>query len=209
MTREPSKEFMSTNRQRVGVTDSKKEKAERVSDVRSVQKEIVETTARSTERERGWRGEKREHATVKCISGNMHPVRWNWTRWENIVLGQSQSESLGWLLLTRAEHSWGRKRVQTWVSAILPLNFVKTHSVLPSWYERCSSKQQCYWVFNVLPERLSTSVTFCRVKAPHTAPRLKPSASCLYPTTPLPLVWPVRQKSCIETYRFDVLPTPQ
>lgn len=44
---------MSTNRQRVGVTDSKKEKAERVSDVRSVQKEIVETTARSTERERG------------------------------------------------------------------------------------------------------------------------------------------------------------
>lgn len=59
MTREPSKEFMSTNRQRVGVTDSKKEKAERLSDVRSVQKEIVETTARSTERERMKRGEER------------------------------------------------------------------------------------------------------------------------------------------------------
>ncbi len=75
MTREPSKEFMSTNRQRVGVTDSKKRK-QRVSDGRSVQKEIVATTAGSTERERM----KREHATVKCISGNMHPVRWNWTR---------------------------------------------------------------------------------------------------------------------------------
>lgn len=49
MTREPSKEFMSTNRQRVGVTDSKKRK-QRVSDGRSVQKEIVGTTARWTER---------------------------------------------------------------------------------------------------------------------------------------------------------------
>ena len=34
----------------------------------------------------------------------------------------------------------------------------------------------------------------------HTPPRLK--ASCLYPTTRLPLVRPVRQKSCIETYRL-------
>lgn len=51
MTREPSKEFMSTNRQRVGVTDSKKEKAERVSDGKSVQKEIVATTEIDGERE--------------------------------------------------------------------------------------------------------------------------------------------------------------
>ena len=36
------------------------------------------------------------------------------------------------------------------------------------------------------------------VLAPHTLPRLKPTANCLYPTTLLPLVWPVLQKSCIE-----------
>ena len=35
-------------------------------------------------------------------------------------------------------------------------------------------------------------------KGLHTPPRLKPTASCLYPTTLLPLVWPVQQKSCIE-----------
>ena len=29
-------------------------------------------------------------------------------------------------------------------------------------------------------------------------PRLKLTANCLYPTTQLPLVWPVWQKSCIE-----------
>lgn len=42
-----------------------------------MQREVVETTARWTE---GMRREKREHATVKCISGNMQPLRWNWTR---------------------------------------------------------------------------------------------------------------------------------
>lgn len=37
------------------------------------------TTARSTEGD-DEDGEKGEHATVKCISGNMHPLRWNRTR---------------------------------------------------------------------------------------------------------------------------------
>ena len=42
-------------------------------------------------------------------------------------------------------------------------------------------------------------VTVFRVtKGPHTPPRLKPTANCLYPTTLLPLVWPVQQKSSIE-----------
>lgn len=29
----------------------------------------------------GWAGEEgeRAHATLKCISGDTHPVRWNWT----------------------------------------------------------------------------------------------------------------------------------
>ena len=36
------------------------------------------------------------------------------------------------------------------------------------------------------------------LKAPHTPLRLKPTANCLYPTTLLPIVWPVWQKSCIE-----------
>ena len=35
-------------------------------------------------------------------------------------------------------------------------------------------------------------------KGPHTQPRLKPTASCLHPTSALPLVSPVQQKSCIE-----------
>ena len=33
---------------------------------------------------------------------------------------------------------------------------------------------------------------------PHTPPRLKPTANCLYPTALFPLVWPVHQKICIE-----------
>ena len=37
-----------------------------------------------------------------------------------------------------------------------------------------------------------------RFKGPCTLPRLKPTASCLYPTTLLPLVWLVGQKSCNE-----------
>lgn len=100
MTREQSKECMSANRQRVGVTDGKK-KEQKGRVMGGVCKKKLWRQLR--DRQRGWGGEWREHATVKCISGNMHPVRWNWTRWENIVLGQAESESLGWLLLTRAE----------------------------------------------------------------------------------------------------------
>ena len=36
----------------------------------------------------------------------------------------------------------------------------------------------------------------CLCKGPCTPPSLKPMANCLYPATPLPLIWPVRQKSC-------------
>ena len=35
-------------------------------------------------------------------------------------------------------------------------------------------------------------------EGPHTPQRLKPTANCLYPTTLLPLVWSIWQKSCIE-----------
>ena len=38
----------------------------------------------------------------------------------------------------------------------------------------------------------------CTCKGPHTPTRFKPTANLLYPTAPLPLVWPVWQKSCIE-----------
>lgn len=38
-------------------------------------KKTVKTTTGMIE----GRVEKQEHATVKCISGNMRPVRWNWT----------------------------------------------------------------------------------------------------------------------------------
>ena len=44
-----------------------------------------------------------------------------------------------------------------------------------------------------------------RGRSQFSPPGLKPTASCLYPTTPLPLVWPVQQKSCIETHRLDFL----
>ena len=35
-------------------------------------------------------------------------------------------------------------------------------------------------------------------KGPQTTPRLKPTVNCLYPTTLLPLVCPIQQKSCIK-----------
>lgn len=89
---------MSTNRQRPG---RQREEAERLSDGRSGREDNSQDRQREMMKmeKRGWRErdreKKRKHATVKCISGNMHPVRWNWTRWKNIVPGQAQSESLG------------------------------------------------------------------------------------------------------------------
>lgn len=41
------------------------------------------------------RWEKAEQTSAKCISGNIKPVRWNWTWRNNIVPGQPESESLG------------------------------------------------------------------------------------------------------------------
>ena len=40
------------------------------------------------------------------------------------------------------------------------------------------------------------------LRGPNTA-RLKPTASCPYPSPPLPLAWPIQQKSCIEIYCLD------
>lgn len=122
MTGKLSKEFMSTNRQSWSIRRPK-ESAERVSDGRSAQKDNgkINRERRCTVKEGGgWRA----HATVKCISGGTHPVRWNWTLWKNIVLGQAESGSLGSLLgrgmQTQEENG-------TWVSSISMENTDLTH----------------------------------------------------------------------------------
>ena len=46
---------------------------------------------------------------------------------------------------------------------------------------------------------------FASLRPPHTA-QSQTNSQLPYPTTLLPLVWPVRQKSCIETHCFDMLP---
>lgn len=82
MAGEPNKEFMSTNRQSWS-NRRPKERAGRASDGRSAQKDngkIRRERERDKEREDVlYRRKKRAHATVKCISGDMHPVRWNRT----------------------------------------------------------------------------------------------------------------------------------
>ena len=36
------------------------------------------------------------------------------------------------------------------------------------------------------------------IKGAYTSPRLKPTANCLYPATPLPLIWPVCRKIALK-----------
>ena len=59
------------------------------------------------------------------------------------------------------------------------------------------------------PTRLLLSPSQFSGKGPHTPPRRPTALSDHSPTTPLPLVWPVQQKICIEKHRFDMMPTPQ
>ena len=66
--------------------------------------------------------------------------------------------------------------------------------------------------FQPLPQFLVPLLSDCedvvrkQFKVPHTLPRCPTALSNHSPTTPLPLVRPVRQKSCIETRHFDLLP---
>ena len=74
----------------------------------------------------------------------------------------------------------GCESVQLWISDMV----VTFHM------NRWVQQQQCFAAFRKYS------------KGPHTQPRLKPMTNCLYPTTLLPLVWPLRQKSCIKTRLF-------
>ena len=83
------------------------------------------------------------------------------------------------------------------------LHFIQSHQW--SWLENLQYSQRqvimsyiysvtCTWITIFVDLYLYWS----SCKGPHTSPRLKPTANCLYPTTLLPLVGPVWQKSCTE-----------
>ena len=107
-------------------------------------------------------------------------------------LKTQQSRSRAHTLLQQSVFTLSQNKDRVWVDHAFPRTvtiwcFIRTVNVIISTFLLTSQA-----------ERIAPHMIFWPLTPP-TPPRLKPTANCLYPTTLLPLVWPVQQKfACTE-----------